>query len=151
MNMGKLLLLFTTILLVFVSLALVAAPQSEVPQSPAQDGTLKALTAVAGAGALENNDYEYLREVSDDIGARVTGSPEAKKAIAPARSCGCPRRRIGIPRSIASSTFGCFSITPRNKAVSVGPGQTTLTVILLRASSRARVLEKAIIAALHPE
>jgi hypothetical protein len=82
MNMRRRLSLFTTIFLVFVSFALVAAPQSEAPQSPAQDGTLKALTAVAGAGALENNDYEYLREVSDDIGARVTGSPEAEKAIA---------------------------------------------------------------------
>lgn len=56
--------------------------RSEAPQSPAQDGTLKALAAIAGAGALENDDYEYLRELSDDIGSRVTGSPEAAKAIA---------------------------------------------------------------------
>lgn len=58
------------------------ATQSGMPQSPAQDGTLKALAAIAGAGALEDNDYEYLREVSDDIGARVTGSVQAGKAIA---------------------------------------------------------------------
>jgi carboxypeptidase Q len=43
---------------------------------------LKALAAVAGAGTMENDDYDFLRELSDDIGARVTGSPEAAKAIA---------------------------------------------------------------------
>ena len=31
---------------------------------------------------METNTYENLRELSDDIGARVTGSPEAAKAIA---------------------------------------------------------------------
>jgi carboxypeptidase Q len=43
---------------------------------------LKALAVIAGAGILENDDYEYMRELSDEIGARVTGSPEATKAIA---------------------------------------------------------------------
>jgi hypothetical protein len=38
---------------------------------------LKGLTAIAGAGTMGNDDYEFLRELSDDIGARVTGSPEA--------------------------------------------------------------------------
>lgn len=75
-------ILFTTAILLFVSCSRICAGQSEVPQSPAQDGTLKALAAIAGAGALENDDYEYLRELSDDIGARVTGSPQAAKAIA---------------------------------------------------------------------
>jgi carboxypeptidase Q len=59
----------------------IAAAQSEMPQSPAQDGTLKALAAIAGAADLETDDYDYLRELSDEIGARVTGSPEAAKAI----------------------------------------------------------------------
>jgi len=30
---------------------------------------------------MQNDDYEYLRELSDDVGARITGSPEAEKAI----------------------------------------------------------------------
>jgi carboxypeptidase Q len=51
------------------------------PPSPSEDGTLKALAAVAGAGAMEIHSYEYLEELSDDIGARVTGSPDAAKAI----------------------------------------------------------------------
>src|SRR5215472_13338667 len=49
--------------------------------SPTTDGTLKALTAVAGAGTMDTHTYEYLEELSDDIGARVTGSPEAGRAI----------------------------------------------------------------------
>src|SRR5271154_4200958 len=48
---------------------------------PDTDGTLKALTAVAGAGTMETHTYQYLSELSDDIGARVTGSPEAGRAI----------------------------------------------------------------------
>jgi carboxypeptidase Q len=59
-----------------------SAARSDDPPSPAGDGTLKALAAVAGAGTMENDDYEYLEQLSDDIGARVTGSPEAAKATA---------------------------------------------------------------------
>src|SRR5215813_12975578 len=50
-------------------------------QSPGQDG-LKAFAAIAGAGLMENDDYEYLQELSDDVGARVTGSPQDTKAVA---------------------------------------------------------------------
>ncbi|HXN17850.1 MAG TPA: M20/M25/M40 family metallo-hydrolase [Candidatus Binatus sp.] len=50
--------------------------------APLDPATLKSLGAVAGAGMMETNTYENLRELSDDIGARVTGSPEAGKAIA---------------------------------------------------------------------
>lgn len=60
----------------------ISAPRADEPQSPAQDGTLKALAAISGAGTMENDDYQWLEELSDDIGARVTGSPEAAKAIA---------------------------------------------------------------------
>ncbi|HTU34660.1 MAG TPA: M20/M25/M40 family metallo-hydrolase [Candidatus Acidoferrum sp.] len=59
----------------------VSAPRTKDPQSPAQDGTMKALAAISGAGTMENDDYEWLEELSDDIGARVTGSPEAAKAV----------------------------------------------------------------------
>jgi carboxypeptidase Q len=50
------------------------------PASPAEDGTLPALAAVAGAGTMETHTYEYLEELSDDIGARVTGSPAEAQA-----------------------------------------------------------------------
>ncbi|HTB19637.1 MAG TPA: hypothetical protein VK708_16055, partial [Bryobacteraceae bacterium] len=49
--------------------------------SPATDGTLKALMAVAGAGTMDTHTYQYLEELSDDIGARVTGSPAAARAV----------------------------------------------------------------------
>ncbi len=71
-----------TAILLAAALPGISAPQSEAVQSPAQDGTLKALAAVAGSGTMENDDYEWLEELSDDIGARVTGSPDAAKAIA---------------------------------------------------------------------
>jgi Zn-dependent M28 family amino/carboxypeptidase len=63
----------------------VVAAQNEAAQLDAtktDDGTLKALAAVAGAATMESQTYEYLREISDEIGARVTGSPECNKAIA---------------------------------------------------------------------
>jgi len=61
---------------------MVSASRAAGPESPADDGTLKALAAIAGAGTMESHTYEYVSELSDDIGARVTGSPEAAKAIA---------------------------------------------------------------------
>jgi carboxypeptidase Q len=59
-----------------------SAPGTGTQATASDDGTLKALAAVAGAGTMETHTYEYLEELSDDIGARVTGSPEAARAIA---------------------------------------------------------------------
>ena len=42
--------------------------------------TLKGLSAVAGAGMMQTHAYEHLEELSDDVGARVTGSEQDKKA-----------------------------------------------------------------------
>ena len=50
-------------------------------RSPTDDGTLPALAAVAGAATMESHTYQYVEELSDDIGGRITGSPEAAKAI----------------------------------------------------------------------
>jgi carboxypeptidase Q len=64
----------------------VAIPANSAPQNPqstqADDGTLQALTAIAGAGTMKPRAFDYLTELSDDIGARVTGSPEAARAVA---------------------------------------------------------------------
>lgn len=49
--------------------------------SDADDGTLPALTAIAGQGAMNSHSYEFLEELSDDVGGRVTGSPQAAEAI----------------------------------------------------------------------
>jgi carboxypeptidase Q len=51
------------------------------PAAPAQDGTMPALTAIAGQGMMSNEAFDDLEELSDYIGGRVTGSPEAGQAI----------------------------------------------------------------------
>lgn len=51
------------------------------PAAPAADGTLPALTSIAGNGMMNTHPFDYLEELSDQIGGRVTGSPEARKAI----------------------------------------------------------------------
>lgn len=71
-------------LLILLSLSVrpaIAAPGSTEPPSPAEDGTLKALSAIAGAGMMESHAYGFLEELSDDIGGRVTGTPQAAKAV----------------------------------------------------------------------
>src|SRR5437773_2011574 len=51
------------------------------PASPAQDGTLAALTAISGQGMMQSHAYESLEELCDQIGDRVTGSPQAALAM----------------------------------------------------------------------
>jgi carboxypeptidase Q len=55
---------------------------ADVPlPSPAQDGTLPALTAIAGQGLMDIHAYQELEDLSDTIGGRVTGSLEAAAAV----------------------------------------------------------------------
>jgi carboxypeptidase Q len=51
------------------------------PSGPDSDGTQPRLAAIAAAGMVQSAPYQWLTELSDDIGARVTGSPAAKKAV----------------------------------------------------------------------
>ena len=51
------------------------------PPSPSDDGTLPGLTAIAGRGMMDSHVMDYLEELSDNIGGRVTGSPQAAQAI----------------------------------------------------------------------
>ena len=61
----------------------ISAPGESRPAPAADDdATSKALVAIAGAGDMESHAYQDLEELSDDIGARVTGSPDAARAIA---------------------------------------------------------------------
>jgi carboxypeptidase Q len=81
----KIFMLACAAVLVFaIARSAASAPGQSATGSSAQldDGTLKSLAEVAGAGMMETDTYENLRELSDDIGARVTGPPEAAKAIA---------------------------------------------------------------------
>jgi hypothetical protein len=45
------------------------------PKGPDEDGTKPALTRIAGEGLMNSHAYQFLTELSDDVGARVTGSP----------------------------------------------------------------------------
>lgn len=50
------------------------------PKGPSEDGTGPALTKIAGEATMNSHAFEYLAELSDEIGARVTGSPAEHKA-----------------------------------------------------------------------
>jgi carboxypeptidase Q len=52
----------------------------ERPKGPAEDGTMPALVKIAGEGELNSHAFQFLTELSDDIGSRVTGSPNERKA-----------------------------------------------------------------------
>ena len=58
-----------------------SATDTTAPAAPSEDGTLPALSAIAGKGMMDSHSYEFLEELSDDIGGRVTGSPQAARAI----------------------------------------------------------------------
>jgi len=51
-----------------------------IPKGPSEDGTNPALTKIAGEATMNSHAFEYLSELSDEIGARVTGSPAEHKA-----------------------------------------------------------------------
>ena len=59
----------------------VLARADERFKGPDEDGTKPALTKIAGEGMMNSHAFEYLTELSDNVGARVTGTPEAQKAI----------------------------------------------------------------------
>jgi carboxypeptidase Q len=50
-------------------------------QGPNEDGTAPALTKISGEAMMASRAFEYLTQLSDDIGSRVTGSPEGQRAI----------------------------------------------------------------------
>src|SRR5258706_555694 len=51
-------------------------------KGPDEDGTKPALTKIAGEGMMNSHAFQYLTELSDNVGARVPGTAEAQKAIA---------------------------------------------------------------------
>jgi len=51
------------------------------PKGPEDDGTLPALVKIAGEGTMDSHAFDYLTELSDEVGARVTGTPSGQKAI----------------------------------------------------------------------
>src|SRR5712664_2451451 len=56
------------------------ADNRPTPKGPDEDGTKPALVKIAGEGMMDSQAFQYLTELSDDIGARVTGTPAERKA-----------------------------------------------------------------------
>ncbi|MGB8492777.1 MAG: M28 family peptidase [Candidatus Acidiferrum sp.] len=66
-----------------VTLSALAVRANDVakPKGPEEDGTLPALVKIAGESTMDSHAFEYLTELSDEVGARVTGTPSGQKAI----------------------------------------------------------------------
>jgi carboxypeptidase Q len=66
-----------------VTLSALAARANDVakPKGPEEDGTLPALVKIAGEGTMDSHAFEYLTELSDEVGARVTGTPSGQRSI----------------------------------------------------------------------
>jgi hypothetical protein len=52
------------------------------PSGPDNDGTQPSLIQIAGTGMMQSVAYQWLTELSDDVGPRVTGSAAARQAAA---------------------------------------------------------------------
>jgi hypothetical protein len=63
------------------SMTLALPNLSQAQKGPNEDGTAPSLVKIAGEGFVESHAFQYLTELSDDIGSRVTGSPEGQRAI----------------------------------------------------------------------
>src|SRR5258708_17145340 len=57
------------------------AREISAPKSAEPDTTKPGLVKIAGNATMDSPAFQILTELSDDVGARVTGSPEARKAI----------------------------------------------------------------------
>ena len=68
------------LLLVGCALSSVARANDNAAKGPAADGTLPSLVKIAGEGEMNSHAMDFLTQLSDDIGARVTGSPADHKA-----------------------------------------------------------------------
>ncbi|MGH9710005.1 MAG: hypothetical protein ACRD37_05630, partial [Candidatus Acidiferrales bacterium] len=67
--------------LLVVSLAFAATANNRPAPPQSASDALPALSSIAGHGMLDIHSYSELEELSDDIGARVTGSPQCNAAI----------------------------------------------------------------------
>jgi carboxypeptidase Q len=58
----------------------VARANDNAAKGPSSDGTLPSLVKIAGEGEMNSHAMDFLTQLSDDVGARVTGSPADHKA-----------------------------------------------------------------------
>ncbi len=74
---------FWLIVCAFLFVSMCPAGDTPAPAlaAPSADGTMPALISIAGHGMMSAHPYTDLEELTDGIGGRVTGSPEAARAI----------------------------------------------------------------------
>ncbi|MGB9466643.1 MAG: M28 family peptidase [Candidatus Acidiferrum sp.] len=68
-------------IIALVAAVAVRAQDKSEAKGPNEDGTKPALVKIAGEGMLDSHAFQYLTELSDDVGSRVTGSAQAQKAV----------------------------------------------------------------------
>src|ERR1700730_19255333 len=68
-------------ILAVLSALLTLSAASGVSQEANEEATKAALVKIAVEGLVESHAYESLTQLSDDVGARVTGSPQSQKAV----------------------------------------------------------------------
>ncbi|GAC1620216.1 MAG: M28 family metallopeptidase [Candidatus Acidiferrum sp.] len=66
--------------LVFGAAGFARADDKSAAKGPEEDGTKPALVKIAGEGFMDSHAFQYLTELSDEIGSRVTGSSAERKA-----------------------------------------------------------------------
>src|ERR1700690_2969676 len=75
--------LSAALLVFFIAAPARTAPNQDAATTPQLDPDLsRKLASIAGEAVMDGKPYQYLEELSDDIGGRVTGSPAAAQAIA---------------------------------------------------------------------
>src|SRR5580704_10143034 len=72
--------LVTAAMVGMLASATILHADDRAPKGPSEDGTLPALVKIAGEGEMNSHAFEFLTELSDDVGARVTGTPAERKA-----------------------------------------------------------------------
>jgi len=68
-------------ILAVLSALLTLSAASVLSKEANLEATKAALVKIAGEGLVESHAFEYLTQLSDDVGARVTGSPQSQKAV----------------------------------------------------------------------
>lgn len=79
--MRKMLEVFTCVAIALLCAGAAGGRDNSAAKGPDEDGTKPALVKIAGAGMMDSHAFQFLTELSDDVGARVTGSPQAQKAV----------------------------------------------------------------------
>jgi carboxypeptidase Q len=72
---------FLVLVAVLVAANCTSARELSRPKSAEADTTKPGLIKIAGNATLDSPAFQLLTELSDEVGARVTGSPAAQKAI----------------------------------------------------------------------